>query len=151
MPANYRARLRWAGADADRAVARRRDAAAAVEERRRLVVGLRAGKRLRGVGDPRVVQAGDEVADAQAALARGILINLNITSPVPRWAAGEAPRADIPAPLARGVALRVEFAPQHQVLHGTHHNVAKMFCPAMLSSTETKPDSRGRPKKRVAP
>lgn len=31
----------------------------------------------------------------QAAQARGILINLNITSPVPRWAAGEAPRADI--------------------------------------------------------
>ena len=31
----------------------------------------------------------------QAALARGILVNLNITAPVPRWAAGEAPRADI--------------------------------------------------------
>lgn len=31
----------------------------------------------------------------QAALARGIALNLNITSPVPRWAAGEAPRADI--------------------------------------------------------
>ena len=31
----------------------------------------------------------------QAALARGIPVNLNFTSPVPRWAAGEAPRADI--------------------------------------------------------
>jgi hypothetical protein len=30
-----------------------------------------------------------------AALARGINVNLNFTSPVPRWAAGEAPRADI--------------------------------------------------------
>lgn len=29
------------------------------------------------------------------ALSRGILVNLNVTSPVPRWAAGEAPRADI--------------------------------------------------------
>ena len=27
----------------------------------------------------------------RAALARGILVNLNITSPIPRWAAGEAP------------------------------------------------------------
>ena len=31
----------------------------------------------------------------QAALARGILLNFNLTSPVPRWAAAEAPRADI--------------------------------------------------------
>ena len=31
----------------------------------------------------------------RAALARGILVNLNFTSPVPRWAAAEAPRADI--------------------------------------------------------
>lgn len=31
----------------------------------------------------------------QAALARGINVNLNFTSPVPRWAATEAPRADI--------------------------------------------------------
>ncbi len=31
----------------------------------------------------------------QKAQARGVLVNLNITSPVPRWAAGEAPRADI--------------------------------------------------------
>jgi len=31
----------------------------------------------------------------QAALARGILVNLNLTSPVPRWAASESPRADI--------------------------------------------------------
>ena len=31
----------------------------------------------------------------QAALARGIQLNFNITSPVPRWAAAEAPRADI--------------------------------------------------------
>ncbi len=31
----------------------------------------------------------------QAALARGIFVNLNVTSPVPRWAAGESPRADI--------------------------------------------------------
>ena len=31
----------------------------------------------------------------QAALARGINVNLNFTSPVPRWAAAEAPRADI--------------------------------------------------------
>ena len=30
-----------------------------------------------------------------AALARGILVNLNFTSPVPRWAASESPRADI--------------------------------------------------------
>jgi hypothetical protein len=31
----------------------------------------------------------------QKAQARGIFVNLNFTSPVPRWAAGEAPRADI--------------------------------------------------------
>ncbi|HWI07749.1 MAG TPA: cellulase family glycosylhydrolase [Solirubrobacteraceae bacterium] len=31
----------------------------------------------------------------KAALARGILLNFNITSPVPRWAAAEAPRSDI--------------------------------------------------------
>jgi hypothetical protein len=31
----------------------------------------------------------------QKAQARGILVNLNFTSPIPRWAAGEAPRADI--------------------------------------------------------
>jgi hypothetical protein len=31
----------------------------------------------------------------KAALSRGINLNLNITSPIPRWAAGEAPRADI--------------------------------------------------------
>ncbi|MDP2712851.1 MAG: cellulase family glycosylhydrolase [Solirubrobacteraceae bacterium] len=31
----------------------------------------------------------------QAAQSRGILINLNITSPVPRWASTESPRADI--------------------------------------------------------
>jgi hypothetical protein len=31
----------------------------------------------------------------QKALARGILVNLNITSPVPRWASPESPRADI--------------------------------------------------------
>ncbi|MGH2899584.1 MAG: cellulase family glycosylhydrolase [Solirubrobacteraceae bacterium] len=31
----------------------------------------------------------------QAALARGILVNLNITSPVPRWASPESPRADL--------------------------------------------------------
>ncbi|MGH2943815.1 MAG: cellulase family glycosylhydrolase [Solirubrobacteraceae bacterium] len=31
----------------------------------------------------------------QEALARGILVNLNITTPVPRWAASQAPRADI--------------------------------------------------------
>ncbi len=31
----------------------------------------------------------------QAAQARGIGVNLNITSPVPRWAASESPRADI--------------------------------------------------------
>ena len=31
----------------------------------------------------------------QAALARGIMLNLNFTSPVPRWAASESPRADI--------------------------------------------------------
>ena len=31
----------------------------------------------------------------QAAQARGIAINLNFTSPVPRWASGESPRADI--------------------------------------------------------
>ena len=31
----------------------------------------------------------------RAAQARGLLVNLNLTSPVPRWAAGEAPRADI--------------------------------------------------------
>ncbi len=31
----------------------------------------------------------------QAAQARGIQVNLNITSPVPRWAAAESPRADI--------------------------------------------------------
>jgi hypothetical protein len=31
----------------------------------------------------------------QAAQARGILVNFNITSPVPRWASTEAPRADI--------------------------------------------------------
>lgn len=31
----------------------------------------------------------------QKAQARGINVNLNFTSPVPRWAAGEAPRADI--------------------------------------------------------
>jgi hypothetical protein len=30
-----------------------------------------------------------------AALARGINVNLNLTSPVPRWAASESPRADI--------------------------------------------------------
>jgi len=31
----------------------------------------------------------------QAAFAHGILVNLNITSPVPRWASPESPRADI--------------------------------------------------------
>jgi hypothetical protein len=31
----------------------------------------------------------------QAAVARGIPVNLNITSPLPRWAAGDAPRPDI--------------------------------------------------------
>ncbi len=31
----------------------------------------------------------------QAAQARGILVNLNFTSPVPRWAATESPRADL--------------------------------------------------------
>ncbi len=31
----------------------------------------------------------------RAAQARGIAVNLNLTSPVPRWAAGKAPRADI--------------------------------------------------------
>jgi cellulase (glycosyl hydrolase family 5) len=31
----------------------------------------------------------------QAALARGILVNLNLTSPVPRWAASASPRADL--------------------------------------------------------
>jgi hypothetical protein len=31
----------------------------------------------------------------QAALARGMKLNLNPTSPIPRWAAGQAPRADI--------------------------------------------------------
>ena len=31
----------------------------------------------------------------QAAQARGILVNLNITSPVPRWASTESPRADL--------------------------------------------------------
>ena len=33
----------------------------------------------------------------QAAHARGILVNLNFTSPVPRWASTESPRADIQA------------------------------------------------------
>ncbi|MEA2232805.1 MAG: hypothetical protein QOD83_2621 [Solirubrobacteraceae bacterium] len=31
----------------------------------------------------------------RAAQARGILVNLNFTSPIPRWAAGESPRADL--------------------------------------------------------
>jgi len=31
----------------------------------------------------------------QAALARGILVNLNLTSPVPRWAASESPRPEL--------------------------------------------------------
>lgn len=30
----------------------------------------------------------------RAALARGILVNLNFTSPIPRWAAGESPKED---------------------------------------------------------
>ncbi len=33
----------------------------------------------------------------KGALARGILVNLNFTSPVPRWAASKSPRADIQA------------------------------------------------------
>ena len=32
-----------------------------------------------------------------AARARGIAVNLNFTSPIPRWAAGESPRADLQA------------------------------------------------------
>ena len=31
----------------------------------------------------------------RSALSRGILVNLNITSPIPRWAAGTSPRADL--------------------------------------------------------